>query len=230
MQLRSAIGLTVSAKSGTCTLLFQCALRRTSARGPRAGLGGPPISANLTARPSAITPSAAGNCHARGRREKRLCCELAADSPAGTTENSPALQRWVGRFAGKKSRQGRQRQGLGETSFVPAGTRLVSAPNPALKCWAIFCRPPGWGGDFVQPGRTGETPGQRAAGFAKLALMGGTPKPARGPRALRFQISDSPNASHSEPLTRLLCVHRVSVVQIPALNPVPRDAAPRLSA
>ena len=142
-----------------------------SARGPRAGLGGPPISANLTARPSAITPSVAGNCHARGRREKRLCCELAAGSPAGTTENSPALQRWVGRFSGKKSRQGRQSRGLSETSFVPAGTRLVSAPNPALKCWAIFCRPPGWGRDIVQPGRTGKTPGQRAAGFVKLALI-----------------------------------------------------------
>ena len=97
----------------------------------------------LTARPTAITLPAAGNCHARGRREKRLCGELAADSPAGTTENSPALQRWVGRFSGRKSRQGRQRWGLGETAFVPAGTRLVSAPNPARKCGAIFCRPPG---------------------------------------------------------------------------------------
>ena len=128
-----------------------------------------PHKRELNGGPSGITPSAAGICHARGRREKRLCGELAADRPAGTTENSPALQRWVGRFAGKKSRQGRQSRGLGETSFVPAGTRLVSAPNPALKCWAIFCRPPGWGGDIVQPGRTGETPGQRAAGFVKLA-------------------------------------------------------------
>ena len=132
------------------------ALRASS---PPLGAGERGISANLTARPSGITPSAAGNCHARGRREKRLCCELAADRPAGTTDNSPALQRWGGRSSGKKSRQGRQSRGLVETSFVPAGTRLVSAPNPARKCGAIFCRPPGWGGDIVQPGRTGETPG-----------------------------------------------------------------------
>ena len=106
---------------------------------PPLGAGERGISANLTARPSGITPSAAGNCPARGRREKRWCGELAADRPAGTTENSPALQ-LGGRTRERQVPEGRQTPCL-RVSFVPPGLTSVATFNPALKCWAIFLLP-----------------------------------------------------------------------------------------
>ena len=41
---------------------------------------------------------------------------------------------------------GRDERGVrADISFVSGGTRLVADADPALKCWAIFCRPLGWG-------------------------------------------------------------------------------------
>ncbi len=74
--------------------------------------------------------------------------DSATRSPAGTTDNSPAIYRWAFNSLAVKSRQGRKKShstaalcpfvvpSLGGLGRVPFG-------HPPLKQWASFFRPSG---------------------------------------------------------------------------------------
>ena len=65
--------------------------------------------------------------------------------PAGTTENSPALECWVRGDSTRKSRRDDRVSGkLGRLGLPSlSGLGASPSPDPALKCWAIFKCPCG---------------------------------------------------------------------------------------
>ncbi|PWU21619.1 MAG: hypothetical protein C5B50_01285 [Verrucomicrobia bacterium] len=87
-------------------------------------------------------------------------------SPVGTTDNSPAFQRWVADGPSSKSR----RDGRSEGEALSSLRDLHHSPRtiPALKRWAIVCRPSGTDDsdveDFVPHGFASQLLDHHAAG------------------------------------------------------------------
>src|SRR5205814_2747386 len=84
------------------------------------------------------------------RRYSRLtiCATLNRYRPGGTSENSPAFQRWgpMGVRGPSPARDERaSRELLAWFSFVPDGTQGYWLSNPPMNRWAIFYRPDGLG-------------------------------------------------------------------------------------
>ena len=80
------------------------------------------------------------------KRRKRRAPVTRSRSPAGTTENSPALERWACERRGEKSRQGRQSCAPCNISFVPAGTCPASPRAPSAEALGYSFSPSGLDG------------------------------------------------------------------------------------
>ncbi len=95
--------------------------RGSSARGPRAVFG---------------ALEAAGRGGGRHvERRKRTDPKV----PTGTTESSPRFQPWVAGGKWREPRRGERKAGAGAArSFVPDGTRFISAPQPSDESLGYF--------------------------------------------------------------------------------------------
>src|ERR687888_2281041 len=59
--------------------------------------------------------------------------------PSGMDDNSPRFQPWVARGQSPEPRRGERKNGVGPTrSFVPHGTRSISAPQPSDESLGYF--------------------------------------------------------------------------------------------